>query len=741
MSTANLNSAQYAAITAQLGPVRVLAGAGSGKTRVLVARIAWLLEQEFASPWSILAVTFTNKAAAEMRGRVERQLRWPLRGLWLGTFHGIAHRLLRMHHVEAGLAEGFQILDSDDQQRLVKRVLKALQLDEKKWPPRQAAWQISQWKEAGLRPSHLEQQLHDLAGRQWLAIYRHYEELCQRSNLVDFSELLLRSYELFQQHPELLAHYRQRFNHILVDEFQDTNALQYRWLQQLYTPGGHIFVVGDDDQSIYGWRGAQVANILDFDRDFPNTKTVRLEQNYRSTGNILQAANALIAHNQGRLGKTLWTQGDSGAKLDVYAAFNEYDEARFVVERIRQWVANGGQRQNCAVLYRSNAQSRVLEEALIGAGVPYRVYGGLRFFDRAEIKDALAYLRLMANYHDDPSFERAVNTPPRGIGERTLEQVRAYARDQRVSLWQAADSIVRQQALPARAGLALGNFLNLIEREQRSLAGLPLGEQISRTLEFSGLRGLYAKDSSERGEGKLENLDELVNAASAFAGQGLEEFEGMDPLTAFLVHAALESGEGQGQPQQDCVQLMTMHAAKGLEFPWVALVGWEEGLFPHSMSAHEPGRLEEERRLAYVGITRAQKQLLLSYAESRRWQGKEQRSKASRFVDEIPATLLQDVRVRSSVVRPSALAAQRNRDYSGGGYSAPAARATPARGAPLGPTSLGGFRVGQAVRHPVFGEGVIDSLEGSGAHARAQVRFRKEGLKTLVLAYAKLEGL
>ncbi|HXH04666.1 MAG TPA: DNA helicase II [Candidatus Competibacteraceae bacterium] len=714
----DLNPAQREAVTAPLGPLRVLAGAGSGKTRVLVARIAWLIEAERASPWSILAVTFTNKAAGEMRGRVEELLGMPMRGLWIGTFHGTAHRLLRAHWREARLPESFQILDADDQQRLVKRVVKALDLDEKQWPPRQATWFINHHKDEGRRPQHIEHR-DDPQLKQWLRIYQHYQEHCERAGLVDFGELLLRAHELMRDNPTLLRHYRERFQHVLVDEFQDTNTLQYAWLRLLTGGQGDVFIVGDDDQSIYGWRGARIENIQQFERDFAGARTLRLEQNYRSTGTILKAANAVIAHNAGRLGKNLWTEAGEGEPLAVYCAFNEYDEAKFVAERIRRWLEQGGRRSEVAILYRSNAQSRVFEETLLGMQIPYRVYGGLRFFERAEIKDALAYLRLLANRDDDPSFERVINTPPRGIGERTVEQVRRLAREQGLSLWRAACAMVANKALPGRAANALSAFLALLERLAGDTAALPLAERTEHVIVHSGLREFYANDKGERGEAKLDNLEELVNAAQSFERLPAEERDGLDPLTAFLVHAALEAGEGQGERWEDCVQLMTLHAAKGLEFPLVFLVGLEEGLFPSQLSLEEPGRLEEERRLAYVGITRARQQLVLSYAESRRLHGSEIYCRPSRFLGEIPAEFTQDVRTRA-VLKPTALSRQ------------PFAAAS---------ETHQGLRLGQRVRHGVFGEGVILAFEGQGAHARVQVRFAEAGTKTLVLSYAKLQPI
>ncbi|PWV62377.1 DNA helicase II [Plasticicumulans acidivorans] len=713
----DLNEAQRAAVTAPLGPLRVLAGAGSGKTRVLTRRIAWLMAMEGASPWSILAVTFTNKAAAEMRARVEQMLEFGASGLWIGTFHGIAHRLLRQHWQEAGLPQSFQILDAEDQLRLIRRLLRTLELDEKKWPPRQSAWFINAQKDEGRRPQHLVADAADPTRSQLIAIYAAYQEACERAGLVDFGELLLRAHELLRDTPELCRHYRERFRHVLVDEFQDTNTLQYAWLRLLTGQQGDVFVVGDDDQSIYGWRGAKIENIQRFSEDFPGTLTVRLEQNYRSTGTILKAANALIGHNAGRLGKTLWTDGGDGEPIEVYAAYNDYDEARFVVERIQRWVERGGRRADNAVLYRSNAQSRLLEESLMAQGVPYRVYGGLRFFERAEIKDALAYLRLLGNRGDDASFERVVNLPTRGIGERTLDAVRACAREEGRSLWLAAQQLIAAKGLPGRAATALKGFLALVERLAQETATLLLGARVEAVIAGSGLREHVRKDRDGKAEDREENLDELINAARAFETIAVEA-EGMTPLDAFLAHAALEAGEGQGSEWEDCVQLMSLHSAKGLEFAQVFIVGVEEDLFPHALSANDPDKLEEERRLAYVGLTRAREHLTLTFAERRRLHGNEVYPRPSRFLREIPAELTRDVRARATVSKPL---------YNPGNLAQLA--------------SDTGLKLGQRVRHGSFGEGVVLAFEGQGGHARVQVNFDAAGAKWLVAAYAKLEPL
>jgi DNA helicase II / ATP-dependent DNA helicase PcrA len=717
----DLNAAQRAAVAAPIGPILVLAGAGSGKTRVLVHRVAWLLAVEAAAPQSVLAVTFTNKAAAEMRARTEGLLGPGAGRLWVGTFHGLAHRLLRLHFREAGLGQNFQILDAEDQQRLIRKVLKALELDEARWIPREVQWFINAQKDEGLRPKALADR-GDETRRQLIRIYGAYEEACARAGVVDFAELLLRSYELWRDQPLLLEHYRRRFRHILVDEFQDTNAIQYAWLKLLAGDTGKPFVVGDDDQSIYRWRGAKVENLAQFQRDFPGATLCRLEQNYRSTGTILAAANALIDHNTGRLGKTLWTSGARGGPIKLYAAFNERDEAEFVVERIRDWVREGHPRQDIGVLYRSNAQSRVLEEALIAARLPYRVYGGLRFFERAEIKDALAYLRLVASRDDDASFERVVNLPTRGIGAKSIDLVRQAARERGTTLWNAARATVAAGTLGPKTGAAVAAFLALIDGLAASVAGLPLHEQVDEVLARSGLREHFAKEKGDRGEARLENLDELVSAARGFAAG--EEVADLPPLSAFLAHAVLESGEGQASEWEDCVQLMTLHSAKGLEFKVVFLCGLEDGLFPHQRSSADLASLEEERRLMYVGTTRAMRELYLCYAESRRLHGVDQLGLPSRFIAEIPAELVEEVRPRVQISRPLHVP---RRSLASSLYQEPA----PSHG----------MRLGQRVRHGKFGEGVVLRVDGQGQGTQVEVNFERLGAKVLMLAYANLEVL
>jgi DNA helicase-2/ATP-dependent DNA helicase PcrA len=709
-----LNDKQREAVTAPLGNTLVLAGAGSGKTRVLVSRIAWLIEKEQMSPHAILAVTFTNKAAGEMKARLQNLLEVPVFGLWVGTFHGLCHRLLRRHYKEANLPEQFHILDSEDQARVVKRVLAALNLDEDQWPVKQAQSFINGKKDEGLRPQHVHT-LEYGPGRTLVKIYQAYEQACRTAGVIDFAELLLRTHELLRDNPEILAHYRQRFQAILVDEFQDTNTIQYAWIRLLAGEQAAVMVVGDDDQSIYGWRGAKVENIQQFSRDFKNTLVVRLEQNYRSTSTILDAANALITNNDSRMGKDLWTAGASGEKILIYSAFNELEEARFVSERIAMEISRGRSAEEVAILYRSNAQSRVLEEALLRAGIAYRIYGGVRFFERAEVKDTLAYLRLVANPDDDTAFERVVNFPTRGIGEKTLEETRHFARNEELPLWKAAKAILQAGLLPQRAAAALEKFILLIENLQSMTADLELDEQISTVIEQSGLYAHFAKIKGDKSESRLDNLQELINAAKQFRYEQTEESE-LPLLVAFLAHASLEAGEMQAAEHERYVHLMTLHAAKGLEFPLVFLVGMEEGVFPGKQIADEPGRLEEERRLCYVGMTRAMEKLVLSYAEVRRQYGREEYHRPSRFLRELPAELVEEIRVKARFQAPQTLSQ----------------KALPSA------AKEAGLRLGQSVSHAKFGQGVILAVEGSGAHTRVQVKFAEEGSKWLVLAYANL---
>lgn len=731
-----LNEAQREAVTSDAKHLLVLAGAGSGKTRVLVHRMAWMIDVMGLSPHGILAVTFTNKAAREMRGRIETMLGINTRAMWVGTFHGIANRLLTQHWQEAGLPQHFQILDSDDQLRVIKRLVSALGLDEKRWPARQAQWFINEQKDEGLRAAHIDPG-HDPFIQTQLKIYTAYEETCKQSGFVDFGELLLKSHELWLKKPDLLAHYQGRFHSILVDEFQDTNSIQYAWLRVLAGDKRSVVVVGDDDQSIYGWRGARIENIQNFEKDFGaqnegGVHTVRLEQNYRSTGTILKAANAVIARNSGRLGKNLWTEAEDGEQISLYAGFNETDEARFIAEYLNRWVDRGNLRKDSAILYRSNAQSRVLEDSLLRLGIPYRIYGGQRFYERLEIRNALAYLRLTVNRGDDAAFERVINTPTRGIGAKTLEHIRNLAREDQSSLWAASLKMIESKVLPARASNAVDSFLQLINELSESFKDIELAEMVDQVLDMTGLLEFHKAEKGERGQTRVENLHELVSACKAYSpADGASYVEDATPegkqeaeqnlLVQFLADAALDAGDTQADEHEDAVQLMTLHSAKGLEFPLVLLAGMEENLFPHSMSADDPVRLEEERRLAYVGITRAMEKLVLTYAECRRMHGDERYNSVSRFVRDLPSELVEEVRVST-------------------GFSGRSAAPKPILTANLQQEDIG-FKLGQQVLHPKFGEGTILNIEGNEPRTIVTVNFETEGTKMLILSQAPLQAL
>ena len=743
-----LNEQQREAVTARLGNLLVVAGAGSGKTRVLVHRIAWLVEVERVPPSEVLAVTFTNKAAGEMRDRVKDLLGARAQPMWVGTFHGIAHRLLRMHWKDAELPRNFQILDAEDQLRLVKRVMREQGVDEQKWPPHQVAWFINRHKDEGCRAKDVLQGDHDVFTATQATIYAAYEQICRQGGLVDFAELLLRSYELWQEpedeleadwpptpkKPHLLEHYQGRFPHLLVDEFQDTNGIQYKWLKALAGAGGRTanagkgtaWAVGDEDQAIYGWRGAKVENIRpNFLRDFPDVDIVRLEQNYRSTGTILRAANALIGRNTDRLGKNLWTQAGDGNAIRVYAGYNDLDEARFIADRAQSWIDRGGDPTEVAVLYRSNAQSRVIEEAFLRLDLPYRIYGGVGFYERQEVRNALAYMRLVETRHADVAFERVVNTPPRGIGGKTVESIRTLARARGVSMWQACKEGIAEGAFKGRAATTVGGFLRLVDDMAEAVRGEGLRVIAEHCIKASDLKAFHGKEGGERGVARQENLDELVHACSQFGRELVlpndlagEDEGAASELGEFLDQAALESGDYQSAGP--AVQMMTLHSAKGLEFPLVFIAGMEAGLFPNRRSEEEPGRLEEERRLAYVGITRAMRQLYLTYAETRRLYGAQTTNWPSQFLDEIPADCVEEVRLGGSVSRPF-----RTRRSNG----ADTGEAVPE-------TAL---QIGQTVRHAKFGEGVILQADGHGERTRVQARFARGGSKWLMLAYADLE--
>jgi len=710
----HLNPEQLAAVTLPDEHALILAGAGSGKTRVLTTRIAWLVKGGRATPANILAVTFTNKAAREMLTRVTAMLPASPRGLWIGTFHGLCNRMLRAHHRDAGLPQAFQILDSQDQLAAVKRLAKALGVDEDRLPPREIQYFINGNKEEGVRAGEVP--ISDENTKRLIELYAAYDEQCQREGVVDFPELLLRSYELLKRNEILRAHYAQRFRYVLIDEFQDTNRLQYRWLKLFRTKESCFFAVGDDDQSIYTFRGANVGNMAEFEREFAIKRVVRLEQNYRSHGNILDAANALIANNRNRLGKNLWTSSGAGEPVRIFEGESDLDEARWLVEEVRALSRDGTALSQMAVLYRSNAQSRVLEHALFSQGIAYRVYGGLRFFERAEIKHALAYLRLVASPDDDNSFLRVANFPPRGIGARTMEQLQDAAKAGGVSLSKASQSVSGKTSL----------FTNLIDSLRNETQGLPLAETVEIVVEKSGLKKHY--ETEREGADRIENLDELVNAAATFSDEvrEVESGEAVDPLTSFLTHAALEAGEHQAGEGQDALQMMTVHSAKGLEFDVVFLSGLEEGLFPHEQSVTERDGLEEERRLAYVAITRARNRLYLSHAQTRMLHGQTRYHIPSRFLEEIPQGLMKWLTPRFS--RQKAFAPDFSRQTV---TSLPKQKQVRA---------VGGWRIGQNVVHPKFGSGVIIDAEGQGNDARVQVNFGAQGVKWLAVSVAKLQA-
>ena len=710
-----LNPEQRAAVTLPDESALILAGAGSGKTRVLTTRIVWLIQTGRVSPHGILAVTFTNKAAKEMLVRISAMLPINTRGMWVGTFHGLANRLLRTHWREAGLPQSFQILDSSDQLSAIKRLMKALNVDTEKYEPKKVQWFINGHKEAGRRARDAE--AFDEHSMRMAELFEAYDAQCQREGVADFPELLLRSYELLYRNEPLREHYRERFKHILIDEFQDTNVLQYRWLKLFAGPHAALFAVGDDDQSIYAFRGADTANMAEFEREFAHGNVIKLEQNYRSHGHILTAANALIAQNAHRLGKNLWTVEGDGEPIRIYEAYSDQDEASFVVDEAKMLNREGVAFSDMALLYRSNAQSRVLEHALFSAGVAYRVYGGLRFFERQEIKHALAYLRLLTNPEDDGAFLRVVNFPTRGIGARTLEQLADAAARSGASLWQAA----------CTGGGKVAGFARLIEAIKVATSGLTLAETVDHVVEASGLADYYRADKD--GADRLENLEELVNAAALFSEESEE-----NTLDAFLAHAALEAGEHQAEAGRDALQLMTVHAAKGLEFHAVFITGLEESLFPHEQSAYEEGGLEEERRLMYVAITRARRRLYLSHAQSRMLHGQVRYGLPSRFLDELPEQVLLHLNRRaydSTCASAHSGSASFRAESPAAHYAAPTPRATPAG-------NDTGYRVGQSVTHAKFGAGIIIDFEGRGPDARVQVKFRDAGTKWLALAYTKL---
>lgn len=714
----SLNSEQHAAVTEDAQHLLVLAGAGSGKTRVLTYRIGWLVAAGLASPYSVLAVTFTNKAAREMKSRIEELMESPVQGMWVGTFHGLAHRLLKAHWQQAKLPKNFQVMDSDDQLRLVKRIIAEMNIVDDRIQPKQVQWFINGQKDEGRRAQYV--QTH---GDWYLDIvrdiYLRYEEICNQSGLVDFAELLLRAHELWLNDASLLESYQQRFTHVLVDEFQDINDIQYAWLKVLVGKKLSLTIVGDDDQSIYGWRGAKVENIQRFDVDYAGARTIRLEQNYRSTKTILDAANAVIENNTGRLGKDLWTQDEPGRPIRLYAGFNEQDEARYIGDEMKRLIEEGINPTQIALLYRSNAQSRVLEEALIHLQVPYRIYGGVRFYERLEIRNAVAYLRLILNQQDDAAMERIMNVPPRGIGNKTLETLRILAREQGCSLWQAAEMALNNSVLATRAANALQNFIQLMTDLSGTVLELDdLGEMVKLVNDASGMIQYHEKEKGEKGRARVENLNELISAAQSFYTDADYENE-TELLALFISEASLDAGDTQADETEDSVNLMTLHSAKGLEFEHVFLAGLEENLFPHKMSMGDVGGIQEERRLAYVGITRARRELTLTYAESRRLYGSETFNTLSRFVREIPSELVSEVRLRSTVSRPVDFGLQQEMAIEHAGLS-----------------------IGQRVDHPMFGEGTIINAEGGGAQTRVSVFFEDDQKeRVLMLQYANLTPL
>ena len=713
----SLNEPQRKAVTSDSQNLLVLAGAGSGKTRVIAHRVAWLIKANGVNPHSILTVTFTNKAAREMRGRIEGIVEQEMGNFWCGTFHGISHRLLRTHWEEAGLRREFAILDSEDQYRVIKRVSKSMGLDDTKWPPRQIQWFINKQKDECRRSKDVETS-DDYFAEKMNEVYRAYEELCERESLVDFGELLLRTYLLLKSNQGVLDHYKQRFRHILVDEFQDTNEVQYQFLRLLCESDCHIMSVGDDDQSIYGWRGAKSENINRFTKDYKSTEIIRLEQNYRSTSVILEAANSVIKNNQSRMGKELWTDQKEGEPISIYSAYNEDDEARYVVGSIQNWIEQGRDLSEVAILYRSNAQSRALEEAILREGLAYRIYGGLRFYERAEIKNAMSYLRLVFGREDDAAFERVINIPPRGIGAKTLDIIRSRAQKIQSSLWKACEDLIETEGLTPRASQSVLGFMIAFEDLEVETKDLPLRDLVDHVIQRSGLIEYHKKEAGEKGRTRVENLAELVTAASDFEPEPLDETEEV-PLKLFIDHAALDAGETQASEHESAIQLMTLHSAKGLEFPLVFITGFEEGLFPHKLSIEEPDQLQEERRLCYVGMTRSMERLFIVHAEMRNLHGTETFNPPSRFLREIPAELTLEVRTGGNIPRRNAVT----------------------RKVSKGEVPDTEFKLGQRVFHEVFGEGVILNYEGQGPNARVEVNFDSSKTKWLMVSYAKLQNI
>ncbi|VFP79556.1 DNA helicase II [Candidatus Erwinia haradaeae] len=710
-----LNTQQLAAVSAPRSNLLLLAGAGSGKTRVLVYRIAWLMEIDKCSPHSILAVTFTTKAAEEMRERLRKLIGIVHSSMWIGTFHSLSHRLLCIHYLSANLQKNFQIIDTEDQIRLLKRLIHSMNLDIKKWTPRQGLSYITAKKEKGLRPSCIKQSISPMENI-WLRIYQVYQDSCDRLGLVDFSELLLRAYELLRDNPDILHYYHRIFTNILVDEFQDTNPMQYSWVRTLASRDSNVMIVGDDDQSIYGWRGAKTANMQNFLKDFSLATIMRLERNYRSTSNILEAANILISNNHSRMGKKLWTKGSRGELITIYCAFNAYDEACFVADCIQIWVKNGGSLSECAILYRNNVQSVEIEKVFLQRGIVYQIYGGMKFFQRQEIKDTLSYLRLILNHNDDIAFERILNTPPRGIGIRTLEIVREASREHNLTFWEATKIVLKNKRFAAKKSfVSLKNFIDLVDSLEKIIKNIPLYMQIKRILKDSGLLLMYSQEKGDAGQIRIQNLKELINTTRQYDSD-LSHDKNLIPLQVFLSQLMLEVGPKSVDKVQDAVRLMTTHSSKGLEFMNVFIIGMEEGIFPGQISLNEVGGLEEERRLAYVGITRAMVKLTLTYAKSRRLYGKEVCHTPSRFINEIPSKCTKKIHYRER--------ANQGLQYE--------------RVDDIGIIKHSDLKAHKRVQHLLFGEGSIIKSIGHGEQKRLKIHFDSDDIKWLLATYVKL---
>ena len=713
-----LNPIQREAVTDESHHSLILAGAGSGKTKVITHKVAWLSSVKGVNPLSLLTVTFTNKAAKEMRGRIENILEENLNQMWCGTFHGIFHRMLKIHWQEAKLVKDFSVIDSEDQIRVLKRVIQNMNLDLDTWQPRETQWFINKQKDEGRRKAKLNMNA-TFVEEKMVDIMDEYQKTCNREGLVDFAEILIRSFELLDQNSELLKYYQARFQHILVDEFQDTNEIQYLLLKKLVGKDGRMTVVGDDDQSIYSWRGAKSTNIKRFTKDFNEVKTIKLEQNYRSSKNILACANSVIRNNPDRLGKELWSQKDEGEQVKVYRAFNERDEASFIVGIIKRWLEEGGSLSDTAIIYRSNAQSRILEDAILNSELPYRIYGGVRFYERMEIKNALAYAKLAINKNNDSQFERVINTPTRGIGVKTMDQIREHAKKGNLSLWQASEQIIANKE--TKSAQNISNFFDVIEK----LEGMNFNENLDTFFEnvisLSGLKEFHGKEPGEKGRSRVENLEELISATSEFFSLGEDKNDERSLLEHFLDQASLDAGENQANENEDAIQMMTLHSSKGLEFPLVFIAGCEEGLFPHRRSAEDPKQLAEERRLCYVGMTRAMERLYLTHAESRNIYGIDSFSPVSRFIKEIPEELIYEIRVSTET------------EIKDKGFEPRIVGGTD--------HNEGKFSLGDRVAHKNFGEGVILNYEGDGSNARVEVNFDNGGIKWLVLSFANLEKI